>query len=110
MITRSEVLRYRFLVEGGVGAALLPSSITNSMPSLPMHCFSAAEISGSRKVIPTQETDNGVVVFKTVKNGHYLVGDADFEGTLVEIPHFTGEKNLEPKHFREAILGKERDF
>ena len=68
------------------------------------------EISGTRKPIPTKETDDGVVVFNTMKNGLYLVGDADFEGTLREKPLFSGERNMEPKHFREAILGKERDF
>jgi len=34
----------------------------------------------------------------------------DIEGILKEKPQIEGERNFEPKHFHEAILGKERNF
>ena len=38
------------------------------------------------------------------------IGIKDIEGILKEKPLFEGERNFEPKHFHEAILGKERNF
>ena len=68
------------------------------------------EVSGSRKPVRYKETGEGVIVFKTSKDVRYLLGPPGFDGTLEEKPLFKGERNLEPKHFQEAILGKERNF
>ena len=57
-----------------------------------------------------KETGEGVIVFKTSKDVRYLLGPYGFDGTLEEKPLFKGERNMEPKHFQEAILGKERNF
>jgi hypothetical protein len=68
------------------------------------------EVSGKRKRIRYKETGRGVMVFKTVKNGKYLVGPEGFNGMLEDRLLFEGERNMQPKHFHQAILGKERDF
>ena len=38
------------------------------------------------------------------------MGPPGFKGILVDKPRFEGERNQEPKHFHETILGKERNF
>jgi hypothetical protein len=68
------------------------------------------EVSGSSKRVRYKETGDGVIVFKTMKGGKYLLGQAGFKGVLEDRPLFEGERNTEPKHFHEATLGKERNF
>jgi hypothetical protein len=66
--------------------------------------------SGNKKLIKYKEINDGVIVFKTMKDGRYMLGPPGFNGTKEDKPRFEGERNEEPKHFHEAILGKVRDF
>ncbi len=68
------------------------------------------EVSGSGKSVRYKETGESVIVFKTGKDARYLLGPPGFDGTIEEKPLFESERNLEPKHFQEAILGKEKNF
>lgn len=59
-----------------------------------------------RELRPT--VDSGTIRFPTVKGCVYSICPAG--GTPLVYSYFSGESNRQPKHFGEAILGKERDF
>ena len=67
------------------------------------------EVSGSEK--PSIEINPGqkVIVFKTKRGLDYTIRPSDESGPQVfNVP--SGTQNRKPKYFKEAILGKPRDF
>jgi hypothetical protein len=94
----------------GVGISSLAGNVCRLVNPWPDQKPGIWEVSGSRKRVKYKEDANGVLVFKTKKAGRYLISPPGFKGVIDKKPRYWGERNQEPKHFYEAILGKERNF
>jgi hypothetical protein len=69
------------------------------------------EITRGNRKTDYRLTANDVLVFKTSKEGRYLLTAGNTK-RAISVPGtvYSGIPNTGPKHFKEAILGKERNF
>ena len=66
------------------------------------------QVAPERVEMKPAEDSGGTIVFPTGRGCVYRICPAD--GAQLVYSHFTGQRNQQPKHFGEAILGKDRDF
>lgn len=59
---------------------------------------------------PHAQTSDGVLTFDTAIGGIYLISSTNQVIDLSRLTRFSGQPNTGPKFFKEAVLGKPRDF
>jgi alpha-L-fucosidase 2 len=74
----------------------------------PGQAVSLKQVAPARFDMKPVPDSSGAIVFATAKGGVYRICPAN--GARVEYSHFSGQSNQQPKHFGEAVLGKDRDF
>lgn len=90
-----------------IGIKSLNGNICKIQSPWPNNLIEITDIETQKK-ISFKISEDGVLSFKTSVNGRYLIinrGDCFVEDNI-----YTAKKNMEPKVFKEAILGSRRDF
>jgi hypothetical protein len=74
----------------------------------PGQAISLEQVAPERVEMKPVADGGGAIVFQTAKGRVYRIYPAN--GARSVYSHFSGQNNQQPKHFGEAILGKDRDF